>query len=75
MFNDKTLGSLGMTKLGLMYFYYFISFFSADFIHVFPYTKNTFEELPLLHQISISFPNKMARGDEYSINDSWKALG
>lgn len=75
MFNYKTLGNLGTTKLGLMYFGSFISFFVSDFIHVFPYVKKTYEQLPLLDQIMINFPNLSTRGDEYSINDSWKALG
>ncbi|MGN6402326.1 MAG: hypothetical protein ACTHMD_17840 [Flavisolibacter sp.] len=75
MFSDKNTGSLGMTKLGLVYFFNFLSFFASDFVHVFEYTKRTFDELPILDQILIDFPNKMFRGDDYTINESWKKLG
>jgi hypothetical protein len=75
MFGDTSLGPLGLTKLGLMYFFNFLSFFISDFIHVFPYVGKTFNELPLLHQIMIDFPNKMFRGEEYTVNDTWKQLG
>jgi hypothetical protein len=75
MFTDRNMDPLGMTKLGLIYFFNFISFFVSDFLNVYPYVKNTFEELPILHQILIDFPNKMARDDAYTINNSWSALG
>jgi hypothetical protein len=75
MFTDKNLESLGMTKLGLVYLVNFISFFVSDFVNVFASVKKTFENLPILHQIIIDFPNKMVRGDDYTINESWRHLG
>ncbi len=50
-----------------------LGIFVADYIHLFPPVLSTFEQLDLRDQIVINFYNKLGRGDEYSINDSWKA--
>jgi hypothetical protein len=33
----------------------------------------TFEEMGLVEQVAVTFMNSLARGNEYDINDSWKA--
>lgn len=52
-----------------------VSCFIADYVHLFPAVLHTYNSLPLLDQIAINFHNKLLRGMEFSINDSWKALG
>ncbi len=64
-----------MTTFNLQYFYMLGSIFVADYINLFPASLDTYNTLPLMNQIIINFHNTFARGDSYSINDSWKALG
>ncbi len=52
-----------------------ISIFIADYIRQFPNLLDTFNHLPLIHQLAINFHNTVARGYAYSINDSWQELG
>ncbi|NMA30805.1 MAG: hypothetical protein GX941_03220 [Candidatus Methanofastidiosa archaeon] len=63
-----------LTLLNLKYFFSFISVFVADYINLFPQVKQTFEQLDSYKQNAINAYNKMLRGDDYSINDTWRAL-
>ncbi len=65
---------LDLTLIDLRFSFIFYSVFVADFIAMFPGAKEDFEALPLVHQIIMNFRNKLFRGDNYSINDSWKNL-
>lgn len=66
---------LEMTNFNLQYAIFLLSIFLADYINCFPSVKQSFEQLPVFQQIALNYPNKFTRGEEYSINDSWKALG
>ena len=75
MFENEQKPFLELTNFNLNYATSFLSIFLADYLNVFPAVKESFNQLSLLEQIILDYPNKFARGDEYSINDSWKALG
>jgi hypothetical protein len=63
--------SITLTNTGLM----LTSIFIADYLKYYSEVRSEFEKLPILDQIILNFGNKMTRGDEYSINQAWKALG
>lgn len=63
-----------LTLLNLKYFFSLTSVFVADYINLFPQVKQTFEQLDSYKQNAINAYNKMLRGDDYSINDTWRAL-
>lgn len=76
MFQPETKGFIGMTTFNLQYFFMLSGIFIADYINLFPQLQQVFDTLPLMHQLIINFHNCFARNSyEYSINDSWKALG
>jgi hypothetical protein len=52
-----------------------LSIFIADYIKTFPEVLKTYEKMGLVEQIVINFHNKIARGGDYDINESWKAIG
>ena len=52
-----------------------LSIFIADFIKTFPEVLKTYERMGLVEQIVINFHNRIARGGDYDINESWKATG
>lgn len=74
MFDRDTKDYLGITNFNLRYFFACASIFIADYIKLFPNAINTFNSLDLIHQIVINFNNTIYRGNEYSINDTWKIL-
>lgn len=49
-----------------------LSVFIADYIKTFPDVLKTYEEMGLVEQIVINFHNRLARGGNYDINESWK---
>ena len=75
MFLPESKKYIGMVLFGLQYFFVFSSIFIADYINLNPKKRELFNALPLIDQIVINFQNTFSRGYEYSINDSWKALG
>ena len=75
MFAIDNPGYLELTSMNLNYARFFLSIFLADYIKLFPATIKTFEELSLVEQIILNFPNKLARGNHYSINQAHEALG
>ena len=52
-----------------------LSIFIADYIKTFPEVLKTYEKMGLVEQIAINFHNRIARGGNYDINESWKATG
>ena len=50
------------------------SVFIADYIKCFPNVLKTYESIDMRDQIVIDFQNILARGRDYSINNSWKVL-
>ncbi len=52
-----------------------LSIFIADYIKTFPNVLKTYEEMGIVEQIVINFHNRIARGGNYDINESWKATG
>lgn len=50
------------------------SIFIADYINLFPSVIKIYESINIRDQIVIDFHNILARGQKYSINNSWKAL-
>ena len=51
-----------------------LSIFIADYTNVFPSVLITYDSLEIKDQIIINFLNKIARNQNYSINDSIKVL-
>ncbi len=75
MFHEGMQESIGMANLNMQYFFMFLSIFISDYIELFPKILETFNRLELLDQLLINSHNIVARGLEYSINDSYKKLG
>lgn len=69
--NKESYPDLVLYNLQIAFFMF--SIFIADYITLFPTVLKTFEEMGLVEQIVINFHNSVARGNEYDINDSWKA--
>lgn len=74
MFDKESETYKSLTTLNFKYCFSFLSVFIADYIHLFPQVKETFEKLSIEKQIAINSLNKMLRGDKFSINDAWKEL-
>jgi len=74
MFEDEQKSFLELTNFNLQYAIFLLSIFLADYIKAFPTVLKSFEQLPLIEQIILNYPNKFVRGEGYSINESWKAL-
>lgn len=74
MFNKGDEAFKQMTNFNLKHYFALTSIFIADYIRVFPEAKDSFDKLDVIKQITINHYNKFIRGDNYSINDSWKAL-
>lgn len=75
MFNNEDKSFLGLTNYNLKNLYVLLSIFIADYIHLFPAVLKTFESQPLINQLVIDGQNRLLRGDEYSINGTYKQLG
>jgi len=75
MFYNQDNAFLDLTNYNLRELFILLSIFIADYIHLFPEALKTFENLPLINQLVLNGYNRVARDDEYSINDSWKRLG
>jgi len=75
MFNTEDPGYIELTQMNLLYAIFFLSVFLADYLHLFPKVKETFDKLPLIEQLILNAPNRLARGANFSINDSHVALG
>ena len=65
---------LRMTNFNLKYFFFLTSIFIADYIKLFPTVQKTFDRMNLRDQIVINFHNTCWRGEDFSINDSLKAV-
>ena len=65
---------LEITNHNLSHLFIFLSVFIAEYIKTFPNTLEIFNSLELKDQFIIDFKNFFLRGEEYSINDSWKEL-
>lgn len=63
-----------LTNFNLKYYFALTSIFIADYITLFPETKEIFEKLSIRDQIVINHHNTLLRGKDFSINDSWKNL-
>jgi hypothetical protein len=50
------------------------SIFIDDYIKLFPERIEDFEQLDLMEQIAVNLQNRMARGDNYSINNCLEIL-
>ena len=74
MFSKENEEFKQLTITSLRYCFSLMSVFVADYIYLFPNVKATFERLSVLDQIVINTPNKMFRGDDYSINNAWENL-
>lgn len=75
MFKQGEKSYIGMTTFNMHYFFMLASIFIADYLNLFPSNLDLFNNQPILNQIIINFHNTFARGNEFSINDSWKHLG
>ncbi len=63
-----------MTNFNLKYFFALTSIFIADYISLFPTVRKTYDNLNIRDQIVINFHNILFRGQDFSINDSSKAV-
>lgn len=75
MFGKETEAFKGLVLIDMKFCFVLFSIFVADYLKVFPQIKQTFEKQSIRDQIMLNFHNKMMRGEEYSINDSFKSLG
>jgi hypothetical protein len=75
MFGKETEAFSSLVLIDMKFCFTLFSIFVADYLKVFPQIKETFEKQSLRDQIMLNFHNKMLRGEEYSINDSYKSLG
>jgi hypothetical protein len=73
MFNKGEESFLTLTNFNLRIAFFMLSIFIADYIYLFPSVQETFNKLDIRDQIVINFQNTLTRGNEYSINESWKA--
>ena len=64
MFRKENPEFLQITIFNLRNLFILISVIVADYIVLFPQVLNTFNNLPLIHQLAINFHNKYARGNE-----------
>ncbi|CAN5681868.1 hypothetical protein BH10BAC3_BH10BAC3_41700 [soil metagenome] len=72
---ETSENSEGLAIFNLQYLFFLLGAFIADYLITFPEAVVIFNEIRLIDQIMINTYNSFARGLEYSINDSWKALG
>lgn len=63
-----------LTNFNLKTAFFLLSIFIADYINLFPKVIETFNSQDIRNQIVIDFYNKVARSEDYLINDSWKAV-
>lgn len=70
--NDKPF--LELTYTSLRQAIILTSIFIADYIKLFPERIEDFEQLDLMEQIAVNLQNRMARGDNYSINNCLEIL-
>lgn len=75
MFSKEERAFVDLAGFNTTYAIQLLSIFLADYIKIFPAIKNLYEELPVIQQIILDYPNKFARGEEYSINKAYEALG
>jgi hypothetical protein len=74
MFEDQKDSYIQLSTLNLRFAAYFICVFIADYIHVFPQLKETFERLKLEEQIMINGINGLVRGPDFAVNSSLSHL-
>jgi hypothetical protein len=74
LFEKGEEGFKSMSNFNLQNAFVFLSIFISDYINYFPQTLSIYEEMPLLNQVLIDFKNITMRGEEYSINNSFKVL-
>ena len=60
---------------GMRMAFILLSIYLSDYIRLFPQIQKTYDNFDIEDQILLNFFNKIARGDEYSISDTWKQLG
>jgi hypothetical protein len=75
MFNKESKEYLNLTIYNIGFCFSLCSIFLADFIHVFPTARKTFEEFEDVEQIILDSYNRTLRGRKFSINKCWKKLG
>jgi hypothetical protein len=74
MFAQENPEFVNLTKFNLDLAFMLISVFIADYIKVFPDSKDIFETLSIRDQCVINFFNKLVRGEEFNINDCLDSL-
>ncbi|MBI3258781.1 MAG: hypothetical protein HYZ54_04805 [Ignavibacteriae bacterium] len=79
MFKDGEAEFIRLTNTNLqtaffMFSIFMFSIFIADYVKLFPTIMSTYEKIDLRDQIVIDFHNFFLRGNEYSINDSWRKV-
>lgn len=74
MFNKENPEYINFSILCMSYFFSFLSIFLADYIKLFPNIGDTYMQFSVEDQILLNFHNKLIRGDNYSICDTWKQL-
>lgn len=74
MFRKHDEAFKSLTAINLKYCFTFLSIFIADYVNLFPETKDIFEALDIKKQVAIDSLNILLRGEEYAINDAKKIL-
>ncbi|MBS4064442.1 MAG: hypothetical protein KGZ74_07765 [Chitinophagaceae bacterium] len=75
MFSNDKKPFLQFSQTKIEYSIILLSIFLADFIKLFPSVRTTFEEIPQSEQLILSYPNYLARGESYKINNIIEKLG
>ena len=70
MFQKADPKFLELTNYNIINAFFLFSVFIADYIKLFPDVLHIFNSMDLKSQIVINFNNVLARGQDYSINDS-----
>ena len=75
MFKKDTEEFKGLTITNMSFLFMLLSVFVADYLKLFPGLQKYFDGLGIHDQLLINHYNILARGRDYSINESWKELG
>lgn len=74
MFKVDNEAFKSLTTTSMKFCFSLLSIFIADYIKLFPEILDTYSSLNIQDQILINFHNHLMRPEEFSINNSWKAL-
>ncbi|MEQ8519999.1 MAG: hypothetical protein RLN79_03680 [Cytophagales bacterium] len=75
IFDTEHKHYLRLAYTNLRYAFMMSSVFITEYLNLFPELMKYFNQISIPDQILLNFHNTVARGEKYSINDTWKILG